>query len=138
MAVEFGCRILAAVLVELSWLRLHAVSQAVHEGVLTGPFLLKISRYFERVDGVDHSLRHGEFRSSPHVEDLSGLDDPHSLSRIRGPSFLRLDFDHLCLLSPGSCEEIAPASLVDAAELPESASLMTAPALLVALLGNSR
>ena len=39
LAVEFGCRIFAAVLVEVSWL--HVVSQPVHEGVLTGPFLLK-------------------------------------------------------------------------------------------------
>ena len=35
-----------------------------------------------------------------------------------------------------SCEEHAPTSLVDPAELPESAWLMTAPPPLVALLGN--
>ena len=43
------------------------------------PVLLKISRYLERLNGVDHSLGHGELRSSPHVEDPSGLDDTHSL-----------------------------------------------------------
>eukprot|EP00904_Undaria_pinnatifida_P007677 jgi/Undpi1/4039/HiC_scaffold_16.g07406.m1 len=50
-------------------------------------------------DFYDHRLRHGEFCSGPHVEDLGGLDEMHSLILIRCPSFLRLDFDHLAFFS---------------------------------------